>query len=217
MNQKPAQVVIIGAGIVGASIAYHLASRGCTEVLLLEREATPITGSTSRSFAGVRHQFSTPLNIRMSQYSIERIKRFPEEMGLPGGLRQVGYMLMASSVGAWDGLQKNVRLQKSLGVPVEQLDAAGINRVVPQVNTSDIYGGSYCPADGFCDPHGIADGYLKRARELGVRLECDTEVTGFQIANGRVSGVETNRGLVACETVVNAAGAGRARSVGWRG
>ncbi len=205
-NSATASVVIIGAGIVGASIAYHLARRGCRDVLLLEKEATPITGSTSRSFAGVRHQFSTELNIRMSQYSIERIKNFSEEVGGRSDLRQIGYILMASSQALWTAVQANVLLQRRLGVPVELLDRAGLNRLVPPLYTEDLYGASYCSADGFCDPNGIASGYLKRAREQGVRLQCDTEVTGFQIESGCVTGVETNQGLISCEVVVNAAG-----------
>src|SRR5437868_5246143 len=122
MDGKPASVVIIGAGIVGASIAYHLAIRGCRQVLILEKESTPVTGSTSRSFAGVRHQFSTELNIKLSQYSIERIKNFHEEVGGYSDLRQIGYMLMASQPDHWEALQANVQLQRCLGVSSELLD-----------------------------------------------------------------------------------------------
>lgn len=108
----------------------------------------------------------------------------------------------------WSMVHQNVALQTSLGLKVELLDAADINRIVPGVNTTDIYGATYCAADGYCDPHGIASRYLKRARELGVRLQCDTEVTGFQFSNRRdlVTGVETTQGFISCETVVNAAG-----------
>lgn len=208
MAGKTASVVIIGAGIVGASIAYHLAVRGCRQVLILEKEVTPVTGSTARSFAGVRHQFSTELNIKMSQYSIERIKHFQEEIGGYSALRQIGYMLLASVSNPlhWEAVQKNVQLQRSLGVPVELLDPAGINHIVPPVYTGDLLGASYCAADGFCDPYGIATGYLKRAREMGVELQCETAVTGFRLEDGQVTAVETDRGLISCEVVVNAAG-----------
>ncbi len=205
MAGKTASVVIIGAGIVGASIAYHLAVRGC-QVLMLEKELTPVTGSTARSFAGVRHQFSTELNIKMSQYSIERIKHFQEEVGGHSALRQIGYLLMASNPLDWEAVQRNVELQRRLGVPVELLDPAAINQLVPPANTADILGASYCANDGFCDPYGIATGYLNRARERGVWLECETVVTGFQLEAGRVTALETNRGRISCEVVVNAAG-----------
>jgi len=206
MNDKRASVVIIGAGIVGASIAYHLAIQGCTDVLILEKEASEVTGSTARSFAGVRHQFSTELNIRLSQYSIERIKNFTEEVGGFAELRQIGYMLLAATPTIWEQGQRNVALQQSLGVPVELLDPAAIRQIVPQLCTDDLLGATYCKTDGFCDPYGIATGYLRRARALGVRLQCDTSVTDFRLEGERVIGVETHDGLISCDIVVNAAG-----------
>lgn len=217
MDQKSAtaraSVVIIGAGIIGTSIAYHLTQRGFKDILLLEKADSPITGSTARSFAGVRHQFSTKLNIELSKYSIERLKHFTEEVGGFADLRQIGYLFMTASPVMWSQVQKNVALQNSLGIQVELLDATNINRLVPGVKTSDILGASFCADDGYCDPHGIASGYLKRARELGVRLQCNTEVTGFQFSNGLVTGIETTQGLISCETVVNAAGP-RAGAIG---
>src|SRR5947209_17354763 len=106
-----AAVVIIGAGIVGASVAYHLAVRGCTDVVVLEKADTEVTGSTARSAAGVRHQFATEVNIRLSRYSIERLKNFREEVGGESGLKQIGYLLLVSDAARWLQYQQSVALQ----------------------------------------------------------------------------------------------------------
>ncbi|MFO7169823.1 MAG: FAD-binding oxidoreductase [Chloroflexota bacterium] len=206
MGERTAEVVIIGAGIVGASVAYHLAARGCTDVLILEQAETEITGSTARSAAGVRHQFSTEVNVRMSLYSIERLKRFEEEIGGHSGLQQVGYLFLINQPEAWEQYQASVAMQRRLGARVELLTPEEAARLVPGMRTDDLCGATYGPDDGYCDPHGIALGYLNRARELGARLARATPATGFRIAGGRVTAVETPDGAVSCATVVNAAG-----------
>jgi len=186
MGERTAEVVIIGAGIVGASVAYHLAARGCTDVLILEQAETEITGSTARSAAGVRHQFSTEVNVRMSLYSIERLKRFEEEIGGHSGLQQVGYLFLINQPEAWEQYQASVAMQRRLGARVELLTPEEAARLVPGMRTDDLCGATYGPDDGYCDPHGIALGYLNRARELGARLARATPATGFRIAGGRV-------------------------------
>src|SRR5271167_3670 len=112
MSERDASVIIIGAGIVGTSIAYHLAVPGCTDVLILEKAETEVTGSSARSAAGVRHQFASEINIRLSLYSIEQIKRFNEEVGGHADLKQVGYLLLVddSDAGTWESYQRNVAL-----------------------------------------------------------------------------------------------------------
>src|SRR5580658_3213370 len=111
-----ASVVVIGAGIVGSSVAYHLAARGCADVIVLEKAETEVTGSTARSAAGVRHQFASEVNIRLSLYSIERLKRFTEEVGGYSGLKQIGYLLLVSGEDRWQRYRASVKLQNSLGV-----------------------------------------------------------------------------------------------------
>jgi sarcosine oxidase subunit beta len=206
MLPQTADVVIIGAGIIGASIAYHLAVRGCTNVVILEKEETEISGSTARSVAGVRHQFSTEVNIRLSLYSIERLKRFHEEVGGHAGLQQSGYLFLIDNQADWETYCANVALQRSLGVRVELLAPEEAARFIPGMRTDDLIGATFGPDDGFCDPHGIAIGYLNRARELGVRLERATPVVGIWVVGDHVAGVETPVGVVNCPVVVNAAG-----------
>lgn len=202
-----ASVIIAGAGIMGASIAYHLAVRGCRDVLLLERDGTPASGSTGRSAGGVRHQFATAVNVRLSRYSIERLQAFTEEVGGHASLRQVGYLFLHTDPETWAHYQAQAQLQRSLGVPTELLSAADAERLVPGVRLDDVIGASYCAWDGHCDPYGIATGYLARARSLGVRVQCDAPVSAVHRAGGRVVAVETPAGTLGCDAFVNACGA----------
>ena len=207
MKDHTAEVLIIGAGIIGASIAYHLAIRGCTDVLILEKAEAPITGSTAFSAGGVRHQFAREVNIRLSKYSIERLKNFSEEVGGHASLRQTGYLFLINKEDTWAQYQEQVRLQRSLGVRVELLEPRDVLKYVPDTHLEDIVGATFGAEDGFCDPYGIASGYLKQARELGVRVALSTPVIGAQLNGDRLMAVETPDGLVSGEFVVNACGA----------
>ncbi|HMQ32166.1 MAG TPA: FAD-dependent oxidoreductase, partial [Chloroflexaceae bacterium] len=200
------QVVIVGAGVVGASVAYHLALRGCSDVLVLEKEEAEVSGSTARSAAGVRHQFSSATNILLSRYSIEKLRVFDEEVGGHAELHQVGYLFLVNDAATWEQYRRNVALQRELGVRVELLTPEEAARFVPRMRADDLVGATFGPDDGYCDPYGIALGYLRAAQRLGVRLQRATAVTGFDQAGGRLTGVQTTRGPIACETVVNAAG-----------
>lgn len=201
-----AQVVIVGAGVVGASVAYHLALRGCTDVLILEKEQAEISGSTARSAAGVRHQFSSATNIRLSLHSIARLRAFDEEVGGHAELRQVGYLFLVDDEATWAQYQASVALQRELGVHVELLTPDEAARIVPWMRTEGLVGATFGPDDGYCDPYGIALGYLRAAQRLGARLQRATPVTGFELAGGAVRGVQTPTGVVGCAAVVNAAG-----------
>jgi len=207
VKDHTAEVLIIGAGIVGASVAYHLAIRGCTDVLILEKAEAPITGSTALSAGGVRHQFAREVNIRLSKYSIERLKNFSEEVGGQADLRQSGYLFLINKEDTWAQFQEQVKLQRSLGVRVELLEAQDTLEYVPGIRLDDIVGATFGADDGFCDPYGIASGYLKRAREMGVRVALSTPVTGGQVRGDRVTAVETPDGPISGEHVVNACGA----------
>lgn len=203
---RGAQVVIIGAGVIGSSIAYHLAIRGCTDVLILEKEEAEISGSTARSAAGVRHQFSNTTNILLSRHSIEKLRVFDEEVGGHAELHQVGYLFLVNDPVTWQEYQRNVVLQRELGVRVELLTPEEAARFVPRMRIDDLLGATFGPDDGYCDPYGIALGYLRAAQRLGVRLQRASQVTGFDCVAGQVVGVQTSQGPVACTTVVNAAG-----------
>ena len=204
---ETADVVIIGSGIVGSSVAYHLAQAGCTNVLVIEREAHQGKGSTGKSMGGVRAQFSTPVNIQMSKYSIDFFSRFDEVVGHPADYRAHGYLFCATSESHLAYLQANRERQIALGVNnVEWVSPEEIQAIVPQLRTDDILGGTFCPTDGFVDPHSVMMGFILNARERGARLWLETQVTGIEVENDQIAGVETSRGRVATRVIVNAAG-----------
>src|SRR5712664_1844750 len=231
---ETADVVIIGSGIVGSSIAYHLAEQGCTNVLVIEREAHQGKGSTGKSMGGVRAQFSTAVNIQMSRYSIDFFSRFDEVMGHPADYRPHGYLFCATNERHLEYLKANRERQTSLGVKnVELVSREEIAKFVPQLRVDDIVGGTFCPTDGFVDPHSVMMGFMLNARERGARLWLDTQVTGIEVEPRlegalvpppliepvgtsadskhdfglrRIAGVMMTRGFVSTRVVVNAAG-----------
>lgn len=205
---QTADVVIIGGGIVGSSIAYHLTSAGCRDVVVLERETHQGKGSTGKSMGGVRAQFSTPVNIRMSLYSIPFYAQFDEALGYPAGYRGQGYLFVATKEAHMKYLRANFERQVALGLKTARLVTADeIRSMFPLLRGDDIVGGSFCSTDGFVDPNSAMVGFMNRAKEQGAQLMRETEVTGIKLHHDGVTAVETTRGTIATNTVVNAAGA----------
>ena len=204
---EAADVVIIGGGIVGSSIAWHLTTAGCRNVLVVERETHQGKGSTGKSMGGVRAQFSTPVNIQMSLYSIPFYASFEERLGHPSGYRPQGYLFLATSEAHLKYLRTNYELQVKLGLKdVRLLAAKEIAGLYPQLRSDDVVGGSFCSSDGFVDPNSAMVGFMTRAAEQGARLLRDTEVTAIERDARGITKVQTSRGPVATRTVVNAAG-----------
>ncbi len=192
-------VVIIGAGIVGASIAYHLKRAGVHDVLLLERESHSGKGSTGKSMGGVRAQFATEPNIRMSMHSI----RFFREHAEQTGYRAQGYLFAATTEAHLAYLQANLTLQHDLGLrEARELSTAEIRAAVPEMRMDDVVGGSFCSTDGFVDPHSTLQFFLE-----GMRVNKNAEATVIHTKGGKVTGVETADGMLETPVVVNAAGA----------
>lgn len=215
---KTADVVIIGAGIVGSSIAFHLTQAGCRNVLVIERETRQGLGSTGKSMGGVRAQFATDANIRMSLYSIPFFARFEEATGHPSGYKPHGYLFMATNEWHMNYLRKNTARQKVLGLKNVQLLAPDdIRNILPLLRSDDIIGGSLCPTDGFVDPESVMTGFMARAVDRGAELWRGVQLTGVYSDHATVSGVRTSQGGVSAPVVVNAAGpwaAGVARMAG---
>jgi len=205
---QTADVVIIGAGIVGSSIAWHLTEAGCRNVLVLERESSQGKGSTGKSMGGVRAQFSTPVNVQMSLYSIPFYARFEERLGHPSGYRDQGYLFVATKDSHLAYLHANFDRQRSLGLTTVRLvTREEISAMLPLLRSDDILGGSFCTTDGFVDPYSVMNGFMSRATEQGATLQKKMEVTGVTRDEQGISGIETTNGYVATRTVVNACGA----------
>jgi sarcosine oxidase subunit beta len=204
---KSAEVVIIGGGVMGVSLAYHLACRGQTNTLLLERHSVFGQGATGKCAGGVRHQFATEINVRLSLESIRMLERFESELDQPIGLRQCGYVFLLTSEKDVEAFKANVALQHRLGVPTEWLNQSEVAACVPLVQTDDVLGATFYSRDGLCDPNSVVSGYVGAARRLGARLLTDVEVTRMHVRNSRRIEIETASGdVVEAGAVVIAAG-----------
>ena len=207
MLPKTADIVIIGGGCMGASTAYYLAERGAQKVVLLEREKFLGMGSTGRNAGGVRYQFSTQVNVRLSMFSLDVISHFEELFGISAGYHPIGYLFLLTSSAEVATFKANVELQHRVGVPwVRYLEPKEIAEIAPLVNLEGVIGGTLCPRDGLADPNSVTQGFAKGATQRGAQIETETTVTGIKTERGRVSAVVTNRGEIATRTVVNCAG-----------
>jgi sarcosine oxidase subunit beta len=199
-------VVIVGGGIMGASTAYHLAARGCTNVVLLESGEMFGLGSTGLNAGGIRYQFATAVNIELSKMSIAMMERFAEEMDQPLGLKRCGYLFLLDNERDLAQFRANVELQNRLGVPSTLVGRDEIAALAPEVDLTGIVGGSWCPRDGLVDPHGLLQGYISNARRLGATLRTDSPAISIDVDGGRVRAVTTPAGRIETPVVLIAAG-----------
>jgi sarcosine oxidase, subunit beta len=204
---RSAEVVVIGAGVIGASVAYHLAKEGCGSVLVLERHREAGRGSTGRATGGFRAQFGSRTNVLLSLLSREKLLRFVEEFGVDPGYRPCGYLFLAGDEAQLEALRGARDVQRAAGLAqtreVTPSEAVEIN---PAIRAEGIVAGSFCPTDGFIRPMQILRGYAEGARRLGVRF--GVEQTGFRMdGSNRIVAVRTSGGEVGAGSVVNAAGA----------
>ncbi len=203
---KRADVIIVGGGVMGASTAYHLALKGCDDVLLLER--TPFFGmeATGKCAGGIRYQFGTEINVKLSQLSLPMLDRFEEEMGQPIDLNYCGYLFLLTEEEDVTAFRENVAMQRRLGVATEWLTPSEIAELAPLIDLEEVLAGTFHAGDGLADPNSVVQGYVSQASQLGADLRTEVEVTDVLVENGRVQGVVTDRGEIAAPAVVNAAG-----------
>jgi sarcosine oxidase subunit beta len=202
---ESADVVIVGGGISGCALAYQLAKRK-VDVVLLERE-TLGSQSTGKCAGGVRQQFSTEDNVKVMRLSVKLLESFEQETGHPADFRQIGYLFVFTQPQQVEDFRHNMEMWHRVGLTEARwVDAAEAAKMVPVLNVDDVLGCTFCPTDGIASPNDVTVGYAAAARRLGARLKEGVEVTGIDIASGRVQGVRTSGGDIATRLVINCAG-----------
>lgn len=205
-------VVIIGGGVIGASIAYHLKAAGVSErIVVLERDPTYRFASSRLAFGGIRQQFTSAVSVRMAQRSVEFYRRFDDTMSVGGRpaaakFRQRGYLFLADAGNA-ETLDRRFSAMTLLGVAVEKLEVAQMRRRVPELEVADLLFGLFGPEDGYADAPAVLAGFRAKAASLGVEFLAD-EVASIDTAGGTVRHVTCRRhGEIETERLVCAAGA----------
>ena len=202
------RVIVIGAGVMGASVAWHLTARGCRDVIVLDRGPGPGAGSTRRATGGFRAQYATSINVRLSLLAREKLRRFGDEVGGDCGYVPAGYLWLASSTAELEALDAARIVQHSAGLreahAVTPSDVGGLH---PLVAGSGVIGGAFCPTDGFISPTGLLTGYLQGAIRAGATVQWASEVIALERIVDRVTGVRTRSGRLDADIIVNAAGA----------
>jgi sarcosine oxidase, subunit beta len=204
---RSAAVVVIGGGVVGCSIAYHLARRGQRDVIVLERE-TVGSGTTSKAAGGIRAQFATETEIRISQECIRVFERFVDEFGVDPGYRKIGYLSLVADDADLRGYEPRIALQRKLGVDVRVITPKEAQAIVPAMRVEDLIAAVWSPGDGMAGPSEVTTGFARRARELGARIVEGVEARSIDLASRRVSPTD---GVIEADVIVNAAGPRAAR------
>lgn len=169
---KTADIIIIGGSVIGSSVAYNLLNDGYTgEIIVLEKDPIYEFSSTPRSAGGIRQLFTTTINIKISRFSLQQYKTFPEDMAINDekaeiDFKQRGYLFLAKDESMYD-LQKQAELQRQYGVPSELLSPGELLNIIPELNIGDLQGGLYSAEDGYLDPYSVMQGYAKKAKQLG--------------------------------------------------
>lgn len=197
-------ITIIGAGIVGASCAYYLSKRGA-KVTVLERANQPATGSTAKSAAGIRHQFTHPENVKMTLFSAKVFNDFENLTGYDAGYRKVGYLFLLDETMIEPWAQHRT-MQQGLGAKVEGLDLRTTAERFPYLNLDGLAGSSLGPDDGVVDPHAVTLGFLDAAKKLGATVKLEHEVLELKRQNNQWL-LLANKGKLEADIIVNAAGA----------
>ena len=191
---------------MGASTAYHLALRGQKNIVLLEKEEFFGQGATGRCAGGVRYQFSTEINVRLSLQSLPMLERFKEEIGQEITFRKCGYLFVLTRPEDVKTFRHSLELQQNLGVHTQWLTPDEIHHRLPLMRFEDALAGSFNTEDGLADPNSVVMGYVGAAQRLGVQCLNNVDVTGITVAAGKIVAVETNQGTISTRVIVNAAG-----------
>jgi len=212
MMIEKADIVIVGGGVQGCSIAYNLAKKGQKNIVILEKN-TVASGSSGRCGAGFRQQFGTEMNCILAQESVRIFEQLSDELDYDIELNQKGYLILAYTEKEVVQFQKNVQLQQKLGIPSRLITPEEAKEIVPSLNISGALAATYCPTDGNVNPLLTTFAYAEAAHRLGVKIALFTEVQGIETKNQRITAVLTKQGRIRTDTIVNAAG-GYARELG---
>ncbi|MFA4647314.1 FAD-binding oxidoreductase [Pyrococcus kukulkanii] len=203
MLPERAEIVVIGGGIVGVTIAHELARRG-EDVVVLEKRFIG-SGSTFRCGTGIRQQFNDEANVRVMKRSVELWKKYSEEYNF--SFEQTGYLFLLYDEKEVEEFKRNVKIQNKFGVPTRLITPEEAKEIVPLLDTSEVIAASWNPTDGKADPFASTTAFALKAKEYGAKLLEYTEVKGFIIEDGEIRGVKTNRGVIKTGIVVNATNA----------
>jgi sarcosine oxidase subunit beta len=201
-----ADIVIIGGGVMGASAVYHLAKCGIRNIVLLEKEDFFGVGATGRCAGGVRYQFSTEVNIKLSLASLPMLECFKIEIGQDINYRACGYLLIATNEKDAKTFRQNVDLQNSLGVQTQLLSGGDVRARLPLMRFDDALAGTFHQKDGLVDPNSVVAGYISAAQRLGAKTVTGVEVIGIRVSRDQVEAVETTHGAIQTRMILNAAG-----------
>lgn len=205
MMIKKADIVIIGGGVVGCSIAYNLAKLGAKNIILLEKN-TLASGATGRCGAGIRQQFGTKMNCILARESIKIFENLSQELEYDIELNQGGYLILAYTEKEVNQFKKNVALEQSLNIKARFITVEEAKEIVPPLNTEGILAATFCPTDGHANPFKTNFAYAEAAERLGVKIYTFTEVKEIETENHKIVAVNTDKGKVLTPIVVNAAG-----------
>ncbi len=209
-----AKHVVIGGGISGMSIAYHLAKKGESDIVVIEKDYYT-AGATGRCGAGIRQQWGTKMNCILAKKSVEFFENAQEELKYDGNIefKQEGYLIIGSNKEEDEMFEQNVKLQQSLGIPSKKLTKEEAKEIVPYLNTDIVYSATFCPTDGHLNPFTTTDAFYRAAERMGVVFYKYTAVEDIVVENGKVKAVVTDKGTIETENVINAAG-GWAKQIG---
>jgi sarcosine oxidase subunit beta len=213
---KSVDAVVVGAGIIGASVAYHLAKAG-VKVLVIEKEKLPGTGSTAAAAGGIRTIFDNENDVRYALETLNAMENFKSEFGWDPEFRRNGYLFLASREDTMEEYIRRAELCNAAGSLARHVRWKQISSISPELEVKHLAGGVFTPNDGYCDQYGIMMGFLTAARRLGARIAYRTELAGLKIDVGKVVGIETQNEKISCDFVVNCAGPFAARVAAFAG
>lgn len=201
---KTSDIIILGAGVMGASVAFHLAKRGAGKITILDKDHVG-RGGSGRSSALIRMHYTYPAEVQLALISLHMFENWPDVVGEPGDFRKTGFIRIAHPK-EMELLKRNVEMQRTLGVRVELIKRAQLQTLEPDWQVDDVEVAAYEPDSGYGDGAGVANDFLARARALGAHYAPRTQAIAFRTSGERICGVTTEHGDISSPCVIAATG-----------